>query len=109
MAKSTFHYHLSRLQKDDKYVSTRKRIARIYNSHKGRYGYRRIAIELQNSGCVINHKTVERLMGMMNLKSVIRINKYRSYRGAVGRIAPNVLQRDFVAIRPNQEVGDRCY
>lgn len=103
MAKSTFHYHLSRLQKEDKYESVRKCIAQIYNTHKGRYGYRRITIALQNQGYTINHKTVERLMSEMNLKSLVRVKKYRSYRGDVGRIAPNVLQRDFAAIRPNQK------
>jgi transposase InsO family protein len=29
--------------------------------------------------------------------------KYKSYKGAVGKIAPNLLERDFVADKPNEE------
>ena len=32
-----------------------------------------------------------------------RANKYRSYRGEVGKIAPNLLNRDFHADKPNQK------
>ena len=33
----------------------------------------------------------------------VRIKKYRSYKGEVGKIAPNLLNRDFHADRPNQK------
>ena len=33
----------------------------------------------------------------------VRIKKYRSYKGDVGKIAPNLLNRDFHADRPNQK------
>ena len=39
----------------------------------------------------------------MNLKSQVRRMKYRSYRGEVGKTAPNILNREFVATRPNQK------
>ena len=39
----------------------------------------------------------------MKLKSRIRIAKYRSYRGQVGRVADNVLQRQFESNQPNQK------
>ena len=41
-------------------------------------------------------------MQSMKLKSRIRITKYRSYRGQVGRVADNVLQRQFESNQPNQ-------
>ena len=63
--------------------------------HKGRYGYRRIHLSLKNLGIKINHKTVYRLMKTLNLKSLVRIKKYKSYKGEVGRIAPNILNREF--------------
>ncbi len=44
-------------------------------------------------------------MQLMQLKSVVRTKKYRAFRGAVGRIAPNVLQRQFDARGPNQKWG----
>ena len=31
------------------------------------------------------------------------IKKYRSYKGEVGKIAPNLLNRDFHAEKPNQK------
>ncbi|MFA6795777.1 MAG: IS3 family transposase [Proteiniphilum sp.] len=51
----------------------------------------------------MNHKTVQKLMGILELKCRIRKVRYRSYRGEVGRIAPNVLERNFKASRPNQK------
>ena len=39
----------------------------------------------------------------MNLKSQIRRAKYRSYRGEVGKTAPNILNREFKASRPNEK------
>lgn len=78
-------------------------ISTIYHNHKGRYGYRRITLELRNQGFLINHKTVQRLMKELGLKSLVRMKKYRSYKGNVGKIAPNILQRDFVAEKPNEK------
>ena len=42
-------------------------------------------------------------MQSMKLKSRIRIAKYRSYKGLVGQVAENVLQRQFEAKKPNQK------
>ncbi len=39
----------------------------------------------------------------MQLKSRIRAVKYRSYKGQVGKIADNILQRQFEADKPNQK------
>ena len=33
----------------------------------------------------------------------VRMKKYRSYRGEVGKTAPNLLNRDFHADKPNQK------
>lgn len=42
-------------------------------------------------------------MGEMKLKSLIRVKKYRSYRGRLGKIAPNILDRNFNAAAPMQK------
>ena len=34
---------------------------------------------------------------------MVRIKKYRSYKGEVGKIAPNILKRDFNTTAPNQK------
>lgn len=103
LPRSTFYYHLKKRKEPDKYSKIKEQIAEIYHRHKGRYGYRRITIELRNNGTLINHKTVQRLMGVLELKSLVRVKKYRSYRGETGRIAPNLLKRDFHAIKPNRK------
>ena len=103
MARSTYYYHLIQLQKPDKYESLRKQVVTIYHENKGRYGYRRITLELRNRSVMINRKTVKRLMQESGIKSLVRAKKYRSYKGSVGKITPNVLERDFKAIAPNMK------
>ncbi len=78
-------------------------IQTIYHEHKGRYGYRRIKDELKNLGHLVNHKRVQRVMKELGLKSMVRMKKYRSYKGNVGKIAPNILNRSFQAHKPNQK------
>jgi transposase InsO family protein len=103
MARSSFYYHQKRSKLPDKYKEIKELIKAIYQRHKGRYGYRRITDELQNRAIIINHKTVLRLMKALGLKSVIRVKKYKSYKGENGKIAPNILQRNFKAESPNQK------
>lgn len=91
------------MNQPDKYSEVKEVIQQIFEEHQGRYGYRRITLELRNRGYVLNHKTVRRLMREMNLVCLVRITKYRSYRGKVGKIAPNILERDFQATKPNEK------
>jgi hypothetical protein len=42
-------------------------------------------------------------MNEIGLKCEVRMKKYRSYKGNVGKIASNVLQRDFKAEKMNQK------
>ena len=103
LARSSFYYHEKQSKAVDKYKELKEQIKSIYHQHKGRYGYRRITDELNNKGIIINHKTVFRLMELLALKSVIRIKKYKSYKGEQGKIAPNILERNFRATAPNQK------
>lgn len=103
MARSSFYYHQKQNELPDKYKVIKELIKAIYHRHKGRYGYRRITDELQNKGTIINHKTVFRLMKVLGLKSIIRVKKYKSYKGEQGKIVPNLLARNFKAETPNQK------
>ena len=103
MARSVFYYHLSHLDETDGYESLRQRIKAIYEDNKGRYGYRRICAALRNEGETVNHKTVQKLMRQMGLKAKRKKCHYHSYKGQVGKIAPNILERDFKADKPNQK------
>ena len=60
-------------------------------------------MELRKHGFHLNHKTVQRLMKELNLFCRVRMKKYRSYKGEVGKTAPNLLNRDFHADKPNQK------
>ena len=103
MARSTYYYHTKRLSEPDGYDDIRTAIRKIYNHHKGRYGYRRITSQLRNDGIHLNHKTVQKLMVEMNLYGKRKKAKYKSYKGEIGKIAPNVIDRDFIATAPNQK------
>ena len=105
MAKSTFYYNLAVSRKDDPDAVLKKRIRAIYHKHKGRYGYRRITLCLQSEGFLVNHKKVERIMKELGLKAVVRVVKYRSYKGDIGKVAPNLLERDFKADRPMRKLA----
>lgn len=100
--RSTYYYIVNNI-KTDKHAEIKSLIIEVFHENKGRYGYRRITAELRNRSYCINHKTVQRLMNELGLKSAVRIKKYRSYRGEVGKVAPNLLERDFVATRPNEK------
>lgn len=101
MPASTFYAAIK--PKTDKHEADEESIVRIFHEHKGRYGVRRITLQLRNEGVSINHKTVHKIMKRVGLKSVQRPVRYRSYKGTVGKIAPNVIHRDFKADKENQK------
>ena len=74
--------------KNDEVMNT---IIDIYHTHKGRYGYRRIALELTNKGFTTNHKKVKRLMTVMGLYGVTPKAKYKSYKGDMNGTVKNQL------------------
>ena len=91
------------MDRPDKYEALKAEITAIYHENKGRYGYRRITMELHRRSMYLNHKTVQRLMKELGLVCRVRMKKYRSYKGEVGNIAPNLLKRNFHAEKPNQK------
>jgi len=103
LARSTFFYHLKAQALPDKYDAIKQQIKDIYHRHKGCYGYRRITATLRQNGTMVNHKAVQRLMRQLKLKSCVRVKKYRSYKGAIGKVADNLLQRQFQAKHPNEK------
>lgn len=103
LPKSTYYYHTKQMKKPDKYKDIKEAIQTIYHKHKGRYGHRRIHKELEDLGYKLDPKTVLKLMNACNIKCQVRIRKYKSYKGSVGTIASNILQRDFKAEIPNQK------
>ena len=120
LAKSVYYYTLSKIDKDDKNKEIIDKIKEIFINNKERYGYRRITLELRNQGYNVNHKKVYRIMVKLGLKPLKRNKrKYSSYKGTVGKIADNLIERDFNAEKPNQKWytdvtefnlrGEKCY
>jgi putative transposase len=103
LPRSTFYYQQQALQTADKYQQLKEQIRTIFDRHRGRYGYRRITAELRQLGGKVNHKLVQRLMGVLSLKSLVRPKKYCSFKGEVGQAAPHELQRQFKADAANQK------
>lgn len=103
MPRSTWYHNIRALKRPDKHADLKVRIGEIYHYHKGRYGYRRVTLSLRRQGLQVNHKTVQRLMAEMSLRSLIRVKKYRSWRGETGKAAPHILRRDFSASRVNEK------
>ncbi|MEE0784024.1 MAG: IS3 family transposase [Negativibacillus sp.] len=103
LPRAAFYYHLKRMNSADKYKAVKAEITTIYHENKGRYGYRRITAELRKRKFSLNHKTVQRLMKELGLVCRVRMKKYRSYKGEVGKIAPNLLNQNFHAEKPNQK------
>jgi len=101
--RSTYYYHAKGQAQPDKYSKEKVEITAIFHENRGRWGYRRITMELRNRGLGLNHKTVRRLMRELALVCRVRRKKYRSYKGKVGRVAPNLLKRNFEAEKPNQK------
>ena len=78
-------------------------IREIFEHNKGRYGVRRVHHELTNRGYKVNHKKVQRLMHCMDLKGKRPKEKYHSYQGEVGKVADNLINRDFSTTKPLQK------
>ena len=102
LPRSSLYYSFSH-PKQDKHKEERELVQQIYHENKGRYGYRRITLEFRNRGLRTNHKVIRKLMREERIACKVRQHKYNSYKGQVGRIAQNLLRRDFSTTGSNQK------
>ena len=104
LKRSTYYYTLNKLDKDTKNDDIMNAIIDIYYTHKARYGYRRITLELINRGYIVNHKKVKRLMSKMGLYARTPKAKYKSYKGDMnGTVKNRLLDKDI------DEVNHKTY
>lgn len=104
MAKSTYYFELNK--KDvvaERNQELLEEIKNIFEENKHRYGVRRVHQELVNRGHQVNHKRVQRLMHEAGLVGKRPKEKYHSYKGEVGKIADNIIDRDFGTTAPLQK------
>lgn len=110
MARSTFFYNLKAMKiQEEKDKAAKDTIRKLYDENaKGNetYGYRRIydLIRQIPEFSSINHKKVARLMKEMGLTGYVSktgARRYSSYKGTVGKVAENVVNRNFKPEKPN--------
>lgn len=104
---ATYHYHAKQLGIADPDGALKELIQQLFFQFKERYGYKRLTKEMQKLGHCVNHKKVYRLMQEIGLKCVKfmrKSRKYNSYRGKVGTVAKNRLNRRFHTTIPLQKL-----
>lgn len=105
LKRSTYYYNLSH-PKPDRYADARPLVREAFSRTANGMGYRQVALVLRNErGLRISGKTVLRLMREEGLRCRIRRKKYSSYEGEQGKIACNVLDRDFSADAPMRKLA----
>ena len=103
LPRSTYYYQVKTLAVPDRHGGLKAKIQAVHDANRGLYGYRRITLAIRSGGERVNHKKVQRLMNELGISSRVRRKKFRSYQGEVGEAAPNLLNREFTASRPNEK------
>lgn len=106
LPKSSYHrYAFGRNPKRDRWADVRPLVREIYSRTPNGMGYRQVAMALRaEQGLAIGGKTVLKIMREEGLRCRIRAKRYGSYRGEVGKVAPNALGRDFAADAPMEKL-----
>ena len=109
VSRSGYYNYVHRMDAPAKDLPLAEKIRACQTECQSTYGYRRVHIWLERNGTHCNPKTVLRVMNKYNLLSVIRRRRYVKYGETLHRY-PNLLNRDFMAERPNQKwVTDISY
>ena len=104
LSRSTYYYELGRTDKvKERNAELSSEIVAIFNENRKRYGVRRVHHELLNRGFRVNHKRVQRIMNQLALCGKRPKEKYHSYKGDVGKVADNMINRDFSTEKPLQK------
>ena len=99
-------YWQKRFDRKDPNQDLEEEIQSIRQENKD-YGYRRVCGELRNQGKKVNKKKVQRIMQRLHLQVTSftrRSRKYSSYKGRVGKVAPNRIRRRFHTTIPHQKI-----
>ena len=109
VSRSGYYSYVKRMDTPAKDLPLAEIIRECQAECKQTYGYRRVHIWLERKKIHCNPKTVLRVMNKYGLLSVVRRRRYVKYGEALHRY-PNLLNRNFVAERPNQKwVTDISY
>ena len=109
VSRSGYYSYIKRMDAPAKDLPLAEKIRECQAECRSTYGYRRVQIWLERRGIHRNPKTVLRVMNKYGLLSAVRRRRYVKYGEALHRY-PNLLNRNFVAERPNQKwVTDISY
>ena len=104
MSKSTYYFELNKTDVvAERNQDIMHEINDIFVFNRRRYGVRRVHRELLNRGYEVNHKRVQRLMHDAGLMGKRPKEKYHSYKGEVGKVADNLINRNFSTTAPLQK------
>jgi putative transposase len=106
ISRASYYGWVQRMPQVDRNALHKQLIQEAYEKSHQTYGYRRITLWIRkHKGICLNHKTVLRLMHVLQIRSMARrrklfkrladLNIYHRY--------DNVLNRNFTATRPNQK------
>ena len=106
LPESTYYrYAGGKNPKPDRWADVRPLLHEVFSRTPNGMGYRQIAMALRaEQGLFISGKTVLKLMREEGLSCRIRRKRYNSYRGEEGKVAKNVLARDFTAEGPMEKL-----
>jgi transposase InsO family protein len=75
VSRASYYRYWEVVAPDEAEMAVRAAIQEVALTHRRRYGYRRVSVELRRRGMVVNHKRVSRIMREDNLLSI----RYRKY------------------------------
>ena len=104
LSRSMYYYELGRTDKvKERNAELSSEISTIFSENRKRYGVRRVHHELLNRWFQVNHKRVQRIMNQLALFGKRPKEKYHSYKDDVGKVADNIINRDFSTEKPLQK------
>ena len=99
-------YWQKRFDRKNQNQEFEQKILEIRKNNKD-FGYRRIYGELRKQGLIVNKKRVQRIIQKLGLQVISftrKSRKYSSYKGKVGKVAPNRIHRRFETHIPHQKI-----
>lgn len=99
-------YWQKRFDRENPDENIEREILEVRKENKD-YGYRRIHRELGNKDIHVNKKKVQRIVQKLGLQVTSfthKSRKYSSYKGKVGKVAPNRINRRFNTHIPHQKI-----
>lgn len=110
-SRSGYYAWCKRQDNDDPDDDIAEEIIKCQGENRGTYGYRRVKIWIKReTGRIINHKTLQRIMTKYGLQAEIRRrHRYKNHKEKAFK-ADNILARDFEAGKKNEKwVTDISY